>query len=71
MLGLTGGTFSAPQPGNSYVRRGVEGSSREHTLRPIVTGSSVVGIKYRDGVMLAADTLGSYGNLARYKVSCM
>jgi 20S proteasome alpha/beta subunit len=25
---------------------------------PIVTGTSVLGIKYKDGVMIAADTLG-------------
>ncbi|XP_003384464.1 PREDICTED: proteasome subunit beta type-4-like [Amphimedon queenslandica] len=37
------------------------------TLRPIVTGSSVLGITFSDGVMLAADTLGSYGSLARYR----
>ncbi len=70
MLGLTGRAFSAPQSSGSHVRGGGEGSSREHTLKPIVTGSSVVGIKYRDGVMLAADTLASYGSLARYKVGC-
>lgn len=34
--------------------------------QPIVTGTSVVGIKYVDGVMLAADTLGSYGSLTRF-----
>lgn len=34
---------------------------------PIVTGASVVGLKYNDGVMIAADTLASYGSLARYK----
>ncbi len=71
MLGLTGGALSAPQPSGLYVRGGSEESSKAHTLRPMVTGSSVVGIKYRDGVMLAADTLASYGNMARYKVSCM
>ncbi|CAN0329823.1 unnamed protein product [Discosporangium mesarthrocarpum] len=38
-----------------------------HTTRPMVTGTSVLGIKYKDGVMLAADTLASYGSLARYK----
>lgn len=38
-----------------------------HTQQPIVTGASVLGIKYADGVMLAADTMASYGNLARYK----
>jgi 20S proteasome subunit beta 7 len=37
------------------------------TTQPIVTGTSVLGLKYRDGVMIAADTLASYGSLARYK----
>jgi 20S proteasome subunit beta 7 len=39
----------------------------EHTLSPIVTGSTVIGIKYDGGVMIAADTLASYGSQARYK----
>lgn len=26
--------------------------------QPITTGTSVLGFKYRDGIMLAADTLG-------------
>jgi 20S proteasome subunit beta 7 len=39
----------------------------KRTLQPIVTGTTVIGIKYNDGVMLAADTLASYGSLARYK----
>jgi 20S proteasome subunit beta 7 len=38
-----------------------------HTQQPIVTGTTVLGIKYRGGVMLAADTLASYGSMARYK----
>lgn len=38
-----------------------------HTQQPIVTGTSVLGIKYKDGVMLAADCLASYGSLARFK----
>lgn len=37
------------------------------TSQPIVTGTTVIGIKYSGGVMLAADTLASYGSLARYK----
>jgi len=37
-----------------------------HTTSPIVTGASVLAIKYKDGVMMMADTLGSYGSLARY-----
>ena len=39
----------------------------ERTTRPIVTGTSVLGIKYAGGVMLAADTLCSYGSMAKYK----
>ncbi|XP_063901911.1 proteasome subunit beta type-4-like [Zophobas morio] len=42
-------------------------SSFKHTLEPTVTGTSVVGIKYTNGVMVAADCLGSYGSLARYQ----
>ncbi|XP_049849452.1 proteasome subunit beta type-4-like [Schistocerca gregaria] len=41
---------------------------KTHTLTPYVTGSSVLGIKYKDGVMLAADTLASYGSLARFRL---
>eukprot|EP00602_Paraphysomonas_sp_CaronLab_P003489 CAMPEP_0185024194 /NCGR_PEP_ID=MMETSP1103-20130426/7162_1 /TAXON_ID=36769 /ORGANISM="Paraphysomonas bandaiensis, Strain Caron Lab Isolate" /LENGTH=240 /DNA_ID=CAMNT_0027557095 /DNA_START=57 /DNA_END=779 /DNA_ORIENTATION=+ len=37
------------------------------TKQPIVTGSTVIGVKYNGGVMLASDTLASYGSLARYK----
>ncbi|CAG8575893.1 14708_t:CDS:2 [Funneliformis caledonium] len=37
------------------------------TLTPIVVGSSVLAIKYKDGVMLAADTLASFGALARFR----
>nr|ACO15738.1 Proteasome subunit beta type-4 precursor [Caligus clemensi] len=33
---------------------------------PIATGSSVFGIKYDGGVLLGADTLVSYGKMARY-----
>jgi len=36
------------------------------TQDPIVTGTSILGIKYKDGVMLAGDTLASYGSLARF-----
>jgi 20S proteasome subunit beta 7 len=36
-------------------------------MRPIVTGTSVVALKFDGGVMMASDTLGSYGGLARFK----
>ncbi|KAL0060430.1 Proteasome subunit beta type-7 [Marasmius tenuissimus] len=39
----------------------------KHTQQPIVTGTSVLAIKYKDGIMMAADNLASYGSLARFK----
>ena len=39
----------------------------KHTQQPIVTGTTVIGLRYRDGVMLASDTLASYGSMARFK----
>ncbi|KAI9814111.1 MAG: Proteasome subunit beta type-7 [Thelocarpon impressellum] len=38
----------------------------QHTQSPIVTGTSVIGIKFKDGVVIAADNLASYGSLARF-----
>ncbi|KAJ2006318.1 Proteasome subunit beta type-7 [Coemansia thaxteri] len=37
------------------------------TTQPIVTGTSVVAFKYKDGIMMAADCLASYGSLARFR----
>eukprot|EP01083_Nonionella_stella_P122930 370099_1 len=37
-----------------------------HTTRPIVTGTSVIAIRTNSFVMMAADTLGSYGSLSRF-----
>ncbi|KAG5636081.1 hypothetical protein H0H81_009157 [Sphagnurus paluster] len=32
-----------------------------------ITGTSVLAIKFKDGIMMAADNLASYGSLARFK----
>jgi len=40
---------------------------KKQTKDPIVRGTSILGIKYKDGVMLAGDTLLSYGSLARFR----
>jgi len=34
--------------------------------QPILTGTSVLAVKYADGVMMSSDTLASYGGLARF-----
>jgi len=36
------------------------------TTNPILTGTSVLGITYKDGVMIVGDTLASYGSMARF-----
>ncbi|KAI6008794.1 nucleophile aminohydrolase [Pisolithus orientalis] len=41
--------------------------SVQRTQQPIVTGTSVLAIKFKDGIMMAADNLASYGSLARFK----
>ncbi|KKY28995.1 putative proteasome component pre4 [Phaeomoniella chlamydospora] len=37
-----------------------------HTQSPNVTGTSVLGVKFKDGVVIATDNLASYGSLARF-----
>jgi|UniRef100_A0A2N9FIZ3 20S proteasome subunit beta 7 len=39
----------------------------QRTLYPYVTGTSVVAIKYKDGILMASDMGGSYGSTLRYK----
>jgi len=47
---------------NSYVNK----NAITRTVDPIVTGTSVIAVKYNGGVVMAADTLASYGSLARF-----
>jgi 20S proteasome subunit beta 7 len=57
------------QPGGSATRAlpSAGPSATTHTTSPITTGTSVLAVKYRTGVLLAADTLVSYGSMAKYK----
>ncbi|RZF43944.1 hypothetical protein LSTR_LSTR006752 [Laodelphax striatellus] len=41
---------------------------RQVAHTPITTGTSVIGIKFDKGVMLASDMLGSYGSLAKFRM---
>ncbi|ESK98123.1 proteasome subunit beta type-4 [Moniliophthora roreri MCA 2997] len=60
------GTYPiAQRPYNGPKDVFAEGVQR--TQQPIVTGTSVLAIKYKDGIMMAADNLASYGSLARFK----
>ena len=66
---LPGQTWNASLPSlygskQETVDAFAEGVQR--TQQPIMTSTSVLGIKYEGGVLLAADTLASYGSLARF-----
>ena len=37
-----------------------------NTQQPIVTGTSVVALKFKNGIIMAADHVGSYGSLLRF-----
>ena len=39
----------------------------QHTQTPITTGTSVLGVAFDGGVVIAADVLASYGSLARFR----
>eukprot|EP00884_Botryococcus_braunii_P014367 jgi/Botrbrau1/22931/Bobra.0030s0009.1 len=43
------------------------GDPWKQTLNPYVTGTSVLGLTFAGGVLIASDTLGSYGSTKRYK----
>ncbi len=38
----------------------------QHTQSPIVTGTSVLGMKFKDGVVIAADNLGTSTHCIHY-----
>ncbi|XP_002124862.2 proteasome subunit beta type-4-like [Ciona intestinalis] len=63
-----------PSPGLFYEYPGKWSSdiaspsdARNRTSQPTVTGTSVLGLKFTGGVIIAADTLGSYGSMARFR----
>ncbi|KAK8405114.1 hypothetical protein O3P69_001594 [Scylla paramamosain] len=58
-----------PAPGQLYnfPATKTQNESRTHTMYPSTSGTSVVGLVYDGGVMVAADSLGSYGSLARFR----
>ncbi|XP_043464759.1 proteasome subunit beta type-4 [Leptopilina heterotoma] len=57
-----GGYYSFPYNNPTPKEGGVQ-----HLHTPVTTGTSVVGICFKNGIAIAADVLGSYGSLARYR----
>ncbi|XP_059836194.1 proteasome subunit beta type-4 [Hypanus sabinus] len=58
---------NGPLPGQFYSVPGTGLGPSKRTLSPMVTGTSVLGVKFDGGVIIAADMLGSYGSLARFR----
>ncbi|KAL4216387.1 Proteasome subunit beta type-4 [Mactra antiquata] len=62
---------NGPQPGALYNFPGSQiwnqNEPTKRTLYPSVTGTSVLGLKFNDGVVIAGDKLGSYGSMARFR----
>ena len=44
-----------------------EETGMQRTQQPVTTGTSVLGIAFDGGVVIAADLLASYGSMARYR----
>ncbi|CEG77891.1 Putative Proteasome subunit beta type [Rhizopus microsporus] len=62
----TYGTVPMPQTVPDQLAQSAYGPMTR-TQNPLITGTSVLAFKYRDGIMMAADMLGSYGSLARFR----
>jgi len=60
------GYYDFPNRGHQCAIPSGSAGPNAHSQYPITTGTSVFGLKYKDGVIIAADTSGNYGNLARY-----
>jgi len=60
-------TFLPPNSTTPFKNSHYEEDPRRRTLDPIVTGTSVIAIKFDKGILMASDTLGSYGSLARFR----
>ncbi|KAJ9585224.1 hypothetical protein L9F63_002987 [Diploptera punctata] len=62
---------NGPAPASFYNFPGVSSNSATHLSQrsqtPITTGTSVLGTTFNGGVVIAADILGSYGSLARFR----
>ena len=62
---------NGPTPGQIYNFPGAtkvpDSFGTQRTMNPSVTSTSVLGLKFKGGVMIAGDLLGSYGSLARYR----
>jgi len=62
-----------PDPSGYYSFPAKKGPSKKaqsnpnsRSQYPVTTGTSVIAMRYKDGVVIGTDTMGHYGGLARY-----
>jgi len=60
-------TFYGPKKDKSTFYSDLPKDPINNTLSPVTTGSSVVALTFKDGVMLGADCQVSYGSLSKYR----
>jgi 20S proteasome subunit beta 7 len=59
--------LSISSKGQISVSASQSSKPKVHTQYPSVSGTAVVGLAFKDGVVLAADTVGSYGSLCKLR----
>jgi len=47
-------------------KTGAKAAPDSRSQYPVTTGTSVIAVRYKDGVVIGTDTMGHYGGLARY-----
>lgn len=65
----TGLSFNGPFSGliNPSKAQSYNYGGSQRSRAPITTATSVLAIKFKEGVIIAADMVGSYGSLARFR----
>ncbi|KOB74710.1 Proteasome subunit beta type [Operophtera brumata] len=63
-----GAFYNFPANSSNYGRNNhISQDFTSHSALPITTTTTVIGVKFDKGCVIAGDTLGSYGSLARFR----
>ncbi|KAK6465504.1 B-type subunit of proteasome [Scheffersomyces coipomensis] len=61
-----GYNYNIANASNHQQESQLDNFPKVHSQQPIITGTSVVSLKFKHGIIMAADNLGSYGSLLRF-----
>ncbi|KAG6447309.1 proteasome subunit beta type-4 [Manduca sexta] len=62
-----GAFYNFPGNSSSLASNHTPQDFKAHSASPITTTTTVIGVKFDKGCVIAGDTLGSYGSLARFR----